>query len=130
MRGVGCSASLKRLVELDLFAGPRSELFFDCLLEHLHAKHRIGIHLLELGIFFLQRLQAFGVGFIHLAVFLPPTMERGDRDLLLTVERLLVEIAAIVVSEQSNDLFWLMSLLHHFKDLGCSNPLTRFGPVF
>ena len=57
-------------------------------------------------------------------------MERGDRDLLLTVERLLDEIAAIAVSEQSNDLFWLMSLLLHFEDLGCSNPLSRYGPVF
>ena len=57
-------------------------------------------------------------------------MERGDRDLLLTVERLLVEIAAIAVSEQSNDPFWLMSLLLHFEDLRYSNPLTRYGPVF
>ena len=75
---------------LDLSATPRSELFFDCLLEHLHAKHRIGIYLFELGVFFLQRLQAFGVGFIHLAVFLPPTMERGDGNLFLTTELFLV----------------------------------------
>ena len=56
-------------------------------------------------------------------------MERSDRDQLLTAERFLVEIAAIAVSEQSNDLFWPMSRLLHFEDLRYSNPLNRFGSM-
>ena len=57
-------------------------------------------------------------------------MEGGDRNLFLSTERFLIQIAAVAVSEQLNYLFWLVSLLLHFEDLGYSNPLTRYGPVF
>ena len=57
-------------------------------------------------------------------------MERRDRNLFLPVERFLVEIAVVAVAQQSNNLFWLVSLLLHFEDLSYSNPLTHFGPVF
>ncbi len=56
-------------------------------------------------------------------------MQCGNRDRLLTAERFLVEIAAITFALQSDDLFWYPSLLLHFEDLGCSNPLTRSGRV-
>jgi len=130
MPDAGCSASQKPLAEPDLFDAPRSQLFFDRLLQDLDAQHRIGIHLLELRVFLLQRFQALGIRLIHLPIFLPPAMEGGDRDLLLTAERFLVQIAAIAFAEQPDYLFWLVSLLLHFEDLGYSNPLTRFGPVF
>ena len=56
-------------------------------------------------------------------------MQCGNRDRLLTAERFLVEIAAIAFALQSDELFWHPSLLLHFEDLGCSNPLTRSGRV-
>ena len=36
-----------------------SELFFNGLLENFDSKHSLGIHFLELRIFFLQSLQAY-----------------------------------------------------------------------
>ncbi len=56
-------------------------------------------------------------------------MERRDRNLFLPVERFLVEIAVFAVAQQSNNLFWLVSLLIHFEDFFDSNPLTHFGLV-
>ena len=76
------------------------------------------------------RRQAFGIRLIHLAVLLPATMEGVDGNLLLAAKRFLIQIAAVAVAEQSNNLFWLVSLLLHFEDLFYSNPLTPCGSVF
>ena len=38
-------------------------------------------------------------------------MESDDRNLFLATERFLVQIAAIALAEQPNNLFWLVSLL-------------------
>jgi len=45
-------------------------------------EHRFGQHLLQLRIFLLQLLEPFGIGQIHLAVFLAPAMERGFGDVV------------------------------------------------
>ena len=52
--------------------------FFNRLLKNFDVYHRIGIHLLELGVLPLQPLEAFCIGLIDLAVLFSSPMQRGD----------------------------------------------------
>ena len=59
--------------------------------------------------------------FIHLVLLLPSTMEGGDDNLFLPAEHFLVQIAAIIVGEQPDNLFRLVSFLRGKRGQNQSN---------
>ena len=125
MPGAHCSSSVPQLALPVPDGAPRLQLFFERLLEHLDAQHRIGIHLLELGVLLLQRLETLGVLHVHHSVFLAPTMQRGHRDLLLLAELLLAQVTGIAFTQKQDNFFGLVSLLSvHFCRIWCYQILS------
>ena len=54
------------------------EFFFDDLAENLVVQGEIGVHLLELGVFFFEFLQLFKLANLETAVLPFPLIERGS----------------------------------------------------
>src|SRR5690606_25473713 len=100
----GCSPDRPLPDAPTLAAAPRSELFFQRLLEDLVAKHRLGIHPLQFSVLLLQRLEPLRVGNVHLTVFLAPAVQRRNRNLLLLAELLLAQTARFALAQQPDDL--------------------------
>ena len=114
-----CTVYLRQRAAHSLDGAPRLQLFFECLLQDLHSKHGIGIHLLELGVLFFKSLEALGISDLHHSVFLAPTMESCHRNLLLLTEVFLAQVSAVAFTQQQDDFFRLVSLLLiHFLGFG------------
>ena len=54
---------------------PRLQLFFERLLQDFDAEHRVGIHLLEFGVFLFKRLEPLGVRHVHHTILFTPSVQ-------------------------------------------------------